>query len=143
MKLGEKLKQTITELEQAKIAGLNAQAAADMEKVRRERADTKDWLENMKEKIVSQIEAGKVPLVKVENFDRKKWVRKAVKGKAANQDLWNDFNQYFKSEGLSITYSEGHCGMGMKDWINMTATVLPERPRLGGFTDKDRFGTRK
>lgn len=132
MKLGEKLKQTIIELEQAKIAGLEAQAAADMEKIRRERADTKDWLEHTKQKIVSQIESGKVPLVKVEDYDRKQWIHDAVIGKAANQDLWNNFSQYFKSEGLSINCKDGHDGMGMKDWINITVKVLPERPR--GFT---------
>lgn len=139
MKLGEKLKQTITELEQAKIAGLEEQAAADMEKIRRERADTKNWLEETKEKIVSQIESGKVPLVKVENYDRKQWFRDAMNGKAANQDLWNDFIQYFKSEGLSIDCKEDHDGAGMKGWINITATVLPERPRLGGFTKETGF----
>ena len=129
MKLGEKLKKTITELEQAKIVGLDAQAAADMEKIRRERADTKDWLEHTKQKIVLQIESGNVPIVKVDDYDRKKWIHDVMNGKAANQDLWNNFRQYFKSEGLSIICKDGHDGTGMKEWINITATVLPPRPR--------------
>ena len=63
MKLGDKLKQTLDELERAKINELDSQHRADMEKIRKARADTKDWLDNVKENFIIKIEAGKVPLV--------------------------------------------------------------------------------
>jgi len=129
MKLGDKLKQTLVELEQAKINELNAQHQADMEKIRKARADTKDWLDNVKENFIIDIEAGKVPLKKVENYDRKEWLKRARQGQAENQDLWNDFRQYWRSEGLEPEVTEAHDGAGIKDWINLTVKVLPDRVR--------------
>lgn len=134
MKLGEKLKQTLDELERAKINGIEAQHRADMEEIRKARADTKDWLDSIRETFVNQIEAGKVPLKKIENFDRQSWINKAVQGKAENQDLWNDFQQYWRSEGLDPEIKEAHDGMGTKSWINFTVKVLPKRPRSVSHT---------
>ena len=141
MKLGEKLKQTLDELERAKINGIEAQHRADMEKIRKARADTKDWLDFIRETFVNQIEAGKVPLKKIENFDRESWLKKAVQGKAENQDLWNDFRQYWRSEGLEPEINEAHDGMGMKSWINFTVKVLPERPRSVSTTGASGYRT--
>lgn len=140
MKLGEKLKQTVEELEAARVEGLQAQHNADLERIRRERQELQQWLNGTKDSIVGQINDGKVPLVKVKNYTRQEWVRNAVKtGKAEHQDLWNDFRQYFRSEGLEPDFTEGHDGMGMESWINITVKVLPPRPRLPGVTNKDRI----
>lgn len=65
VKLGDKLKKTLEELEQARIKGIEAQAAADMEAIRRARADLEDWLEHVRVDLVAQIERGKVPLKKL------------------------------------------------------------------------------
>jgi cell fate (sporulation/competence/biofilm development) regulator YlbF (YheA/YmcA/DUF963 family) len=134
MKLGEKLKKTLDELEQAKIQGIEAQNRADMIKIRRERQELENFLNDIRETFVYQINEGRVPLEKIENFDRESWLKKAVKGDAEHQDLWNDFRQYWRSEGLEPKVSEAHDGMGMKSWTNLTVEVLPERPRLPGVT---------
>ena len=69
MTLGEKLKATFEELEQARIEGAEAQHNADLDKVRRERAAIKDKLDKIKDLFVTQIDAGKVPFKKIENYD--------------------------------------------------------------------------
>lgn len=129
MTLGEKLKQTLEELERARIEGLEKQAKADIEKIRREREDISDWLDHKSSQIVSQIEDSRVPLVKVKNYERQEWLRKAIKGSAEHQDLWNEFIRYWKAEGLAPKLEEAHDGMGMESWINLTVTVLPPRVR--------------
>lgn len=129
MKLGEKLKQTLDELERAKIEGLEKQHQADMEKIRRERADTADWINSLKDLLISQIESGKVPLKKVKNYERKKWVKDAVRGFAANSDLWDELARFWKSEGLEIVVSDAHDG-AEESWINITLSVLPPRTRV-------------
>jgi hypothetical protein len=129
MKLGDKLKKTLEELEQARIKGLEAQAAADMEAIRRVRADLEDWLDHTRTHLVSQIEAGKVPLKKVTDYTRQQWLRDANKGVASNHDLWSKFRQFWISEGLEPVLEEAHDGMGRESWINLTVKVLPARPR--------------
>lgn len=129
MKLGEKLKQTLDELEQARIKGLEAQAAADMEAIRRTRAELEDWIEHTRVELVAQIERGKVPLKKVTDYSRKEWLRSASKGHASNHDLWSKFRNFWIKEGLEPVLEEAHDGMGMESWINLTVKVLPSRPR--------------
>jgi hypothetical protein len=129
MKLGEKLKLILDEMNRAKVEGLLAQHNADMEKIRKERTDIEDWIKHVTEKMVSQINAGKVPLVVLKNYDRQQWVRKAKLSNAEHQDIWNDFRQFWHSEGLDPIISEDHDGMGMESWINITVKVLPNKPR--------------
>lgn len=129
MKLSEKLKKTLDELEQARINGLEAQAAADMEAIRRIRTDLEDWLEHTRVELVAQIERGRVPLKKVKDYGRQDWLRAANKGHASNHDLWSKFRQFWASEGLEPSLEEGHDGGGMESWINLTVKVLPARPR--------------
>lgn len=133
MKLGEKLKQTLDELEQANIKGLEAQASADMEAVRRDRVDVEDWLNSIRFELVDQIEHGRVPLKKVKAYTRRIWLQAAKAGHAANQDLWNEFKQFWVREGLEIVLQEAHDGMGMESWINLTVKVL--RPRSADNVD--------
>jgi len=129
MKLGEKLKKTLDELEQARIKGIEAQAAADMEAVRRARSDVEDWLEHTKVELVTQIEKGRVPLIKVTDYSRQNWLRDAKKGHASNYDLWTKFRNFWVKEGLEPSIEEAHDGMGIESWINLTVRVLPARPR--------------
>lgn len=128
-KLGDKLKKTLNELEQAKIKGIEAQAEADMEAVRRTRADVEDWLEHVKNELVAQINLGRVPLKKVKDYNRRVWLQEAKKGHAANFDLWSKFRQFWVSEGLEPVIHEAHDGMGIESWINLTVEILPPRAR--------------
>lgn len=129
MKLGDKLKKTVEELERARITGIEAQATADMEAVRRARADVEDWLEHVKNDLVSQINRGRVPLKKVTDYNRQIWLREAHKGHASNLDVWSKFRQFWITEGLEPVLEEAHDGVGVDAWINLTVKVLPPRPR--------------
>lgn len=129
MKLGEKLKQTLTEIERARIEGIEAQHNADMTKIRREREEIQSYLNGTRDSIVGQINSEKVPLVKVKDYNRQNWLRKAIQGNSEHQDLWNEFRQFWRGEGLEPKLVEAHDGMGMESWINITVEVLPERYR--------------
>lgn len=129
MKLAEKLKQTIDELEAARIKGLEAQHNANLEKIRAERLDIQDWLKHITEKMTAQILAGKVPLHKVSDYSRQEWIRNAMMAKAKHQDLWQDYMRDWAKEGLSPVIHECHDGMGMESWINMSVKILPKNPR--------------
>lgn len=130
MTLGEKLKATFEELEQARIEGAEAQHNADMEKVRRERADIKDKLDKIKDLFVTQIDAGKVPFKKIENYDWEKWIKDAANtSRASHQDLWTEFKNFWAKEGLAIRINDAHDGGGLKSWINVTLVLLPARTR--------------
>ena len=138
MNLGEKLKQTLLELEQAKIKGIEAQAAVDMEAVRRARADIEHWLEHIKSDLVTQINLGRVPLKKVKDYNRRTWLQEASKGHSSNHDLWDKFTQFWISEGLEPVLQDAHDGMGIESWINLTVKVtttltpasIPKQPPL-------------
>jgi hypothetical protein len=129
MKLSEKLKNTLDDLEKAGIKNLQAQAAADMKKIRKEREEDQKYLDFKKASIVTAIDEGKVPLLKVKDYSRQDWLRSLDKGKGRNQDLWTDFRQYFRSEGIEVVLTEDHDGVGMESWINMSVKVLPPRVR--------------
>lgn len=129
MKLGDKLKQTLDELDRARIQGLEAQAAADMEKIRRERELLAEWLENIRLDFVDAINAGKVPLKKIKAYDRQAWLKKAISGKAEHQDIWTLFTKFWAGEGLDVAVLEGHDGVGQESWINLTLKIMPTRPR--------------
>lgn len=133
MTLGEKLAKTLERLEQAKIKGLEAQAAANMEAVLRARQETEEWLEGIRTNFVAQIEKNRVPLKKVTNYNKQAWLRDAQKGTCPNYDLWSNFKLFWAKEGLEPVIEEGHDGMGMESWINLSLKVLPERPRIDPF----------
>ncbi len=135
MKLGDKLKQTLEELERAKISSLEAQAAAELEKVRRERAALAEWLENIRLDFIDQINASKVPLKKVKNYERETWLKKAISHKAEHQDLWKTFTNFWALEGLDVAVLDGHDGMGTDSWVNLTLKVMPPRPRSAAVND--------
>ncbi len=140
MKLGDKLKNTLDELERAKIEGIEAQHNADMAKIRREREEIQKFLNGTRDSIVDQINSEKVPLVKVKNYGRQDWLRKATQGKAEHQDMWKDFRQFWANEGLEPVITEAHDGMGMESWVNLTVKVLPPRPRNLSLKEQEGLG---
>ena len=136
-KLGDKLKKTLAEMESARIEGLEKQNTTDLNAVRQEREAFDLWLDEVTLNIVTDIEEERVPLYKVEDFERMEWVKAAhTTGKARHQDIWTEFKQYFVKEGLEIRVVEANDG-STKSWLNITVLPLPPRPRLGGVTRKD------
>lgn len=128
--LGEKLKATFDELEKAQIVGAEKQHHADMEKVRKERADIKNKLDKMRDLFVVQIEAGKVPLKKIENYDWMKWIKNAANtSRVPHEDLWHEFKNFWVKEGLAIKINDAHDGGGIKGWINVTLVIATPTPR--------------
>jgi len=135
MKLGDKLKATLAELEQANIRRLEEQARADMEKIRKEREQDDRFVKEVFDHIVDRINAGRVPLYRVMDYNRQKWVREVKKGSGRNYDLWKNMVEYLRKERLGIVTAEGHDGMGMESWIEISVEVLPDRPRAVSFND--------
>ena len=125
--LGDKLKKTLDEIEEARIKGLSAKHAADLEKIRKDKAKREKFVTSIYDTMVKQIEAGKVPLVKVTSYDHQDWVHKAEKGKAEFQDLWSDLIQRLGQEKLRLVVQDDHDGVGIKSWINITVEPTKEK----------------
>jgi hypothetical protein len=123
MTLGKQLQATITELEQSKINTLAAQATADLLLVRKTRDADHQWLIDKRDTIVQLITAEKVPVVRVSDYAREVWLATALKNNARNQDLWDEFVQYFCAEELTVLVHCQHDGGGMESW--KTITVVP------------------
>lgn len=127
MSLGDKLKKTLDELEEAKIKGLEAQANADLAKLRKDRADKETLVKRIKNQMVEQIEAGNIPLVKITSYEQQAWIHKAEKGKAEFQVLWSDLIQELGQEKLRLVVSDDHDGVGIKSWINISVIPSPQK----------------
>lgn len=131
MKLGEKLAKTVDELEAAKIKKLEEQAAADLAKVRKERQELHNFVEDFRQYLIDTITADKVPAQKVKNYERQQWIRDAVKGTAKHQDIWNGLRNWAREQALTVIAREEHDGMGMESWITLTADAV--RPGTRGL----------
>lgn len=131
MKLGEKLAKTVDELEAAKIKKLEEQAAADLAKVRKERQELHNFVEDFRQYLIDTITADRVPAQKVKNYERQQWIRDAVKGTAKHQDIWNGLRNWAREQALTIIAREDHDGMGMESWITLTADAV--RPGTRGL----------
>jgi hypothetical protein len=125
MNLGEKLKKTLEELERAQIKTATAQHNADLEKIRKERQTTMNWLYGIRDDFVDKIDDGKVPAEKINVDSRHRWLELAKKGNAANQDIWEDFIQFWKDEGLEVMVQDRHDGGGTYSWKVITLNPLP------------------
>lgn len=130
MKLGEKLAKTVDELEAAKIKALEEKAAADLAKIRKERQELFNFVDDFRQYLIDTITAEKVPAKKVTNYDCQRWIREAVKGTAAHQDIWNGLRAWAREQALVIIAREDHDGMGMDSWITLTADAV--RPGTRG-----------
>lgn len=128
--LGEKLAKTIDELEAAKIKALEEKAAADLAKVRKERQELFNFVDDFRQYLIDTIVAEKVPAKKVTGYDRQKWIREAVKGDAKHQDIWNGLRDWAREQRMVVIAREDHDGMGIDSWI--TLTVEPVRPGTRG-----------
>lgn len=95
----------------------------------KERKYDVEWLEDIRLEFIDQINASKVPLKRIKNFERETWLKKAISGKAEHQDIWALFTKFWASEGLDVAVLDGHDGMGQESWLNITLKVIPARPR--------------
>jgi len=128
MNLVDKLKATLTELDQAKVKGLEAQHLADMAKIRKERKKIQDTLNKWQTNIVTDIESGKIPYIKISDYNLKSWIHAAIKGNAKHQELWQEFVSFWDNEQLTVSTTHQHDGVGIKDWIELTV-----KPYGSGF----------
>lgn len=127
MALGDLLKQTINELERARIDTLKDQAVVRLEKTRKQRAQREKLIEGIKTKITSTIVNGKVPLVKISVSSQTEWINQARQGKADNQDLWRKFISEMGQEKLYIEVNECRSKCGGKSWLEITAKPSNEK----------------
>jgi hypothetical protein len=125
--LGDKLQATVKALEDARIKGLDEQSRADVARVKRERARREKFVDKIRKTVIAQIEAGRVPAVKVTVHADCEWIRDAEKGKAPYQDFWSTLIQDFGQEKLRLHVVEGHDGMGMESWVTVTAQPSPSK----------------
>lgn len=123
--LGEKLAKTLDELDAANVKALEAKAAADLAKIRRERQELNNFVDDFRQYLIDTIVAERVPAQKVKNYDRQQWIRDAVKGSAKHQDIWNGLRDWARDQRVVIVAREDHDGVGIESWI--TLTVEPVR----------------
>jgi hypothetical protein len=124
MTLGKQLQATIAALEQAKINKVAAQARADLAKVRFDRDADFRWLADTRDMIERWITENRVPEILVEEYDRRQWLETAQKGTARNQDLWDNFVQFFRAEELTVMVNDKHDGQGIADWKTITVALI-------------------
>lgn len=118
--LSVKLADTLRLMEEARINGIAAQAAAERAKIEEERRELTSRLETIRAKIVSDIEIGKVPLYHINNYHEQTAWREAQAQKAKHQVIWNRFFSFFETQDLAVKLIDEHDGMGMESWINIT-----------------------
>ena len=128
--LGSKLANTIKELEAAKIKSLEEKAAADLAKIRKERQELFNFVDEFRQHLIDTITAGKVPVKKIRDYERQRWIRDAMKGNATHQDIWNELRDWARKQALIIVAREEHDGIGMSNWIVLTADAV--RPGTRG-----------
>jgi frataxin-like iron-binding protein CyaY len=122
--LSEKLRTTIKVMEEAKIKGVLAQAAADRAKLEAQRNELELYLEIIKKNLVLQIEAGQVPKYIVNDYGRQREWKSAKEGTAKFYSVWTDFFGWFENEGLELTISYDHDGVGIDSWLVISAKPL-------------------
>lgn len=118
--LSNKLTETIKLMEDAHISSIAAKAAADRAKIEAERDALQSHLNNTRDDLIRQIEAGKVPLVVIKDYNKQREWNDAKAQKAKHQVLWNSFFGYFETEDLVITITPDHDGSGMESWLNIS-----------------------
>ncbi len=120
MSLGDKLKKIKTELEEARIKKINAQHEADLNKIRRRKAQRENLVTRIMERIKEQIDSEKVPRIRIDSFEEKQWIEAAEEGEAEFQELWSQLIRDLGQEKLLLEVLHEHDGIGMKSWIIIT-----------------------
>lgn len=124
--LGKILSETI-ERQERDAAEAERRRIADEERKRLEaRNDIEGFIKKLTDHLTQGILNGSVPSRKVESWDRQKWLDKARKGEASNQDIWDNFVETFRSNGIAIGIVNEHDGMGVKSWYRITVQPIQE-----------------
>jgi hypothetical protein len=117
MSLGDKLKVTIDELDNAKVS----QHGSDLTEIRRRKKSRQEWVTATYDNIVQDIEGNKVPKIRVTIDEDQAWIKKATQGKAPFQDVWNEFQATLGKEKLAVVVT-----VSMKNGEPLTEiTVTP------------------
>lgn len=127
MKLGERLKEILETEEELRAAQEAAKQRAIEEKEKKEREWMDKILNDIYASIALQILEGKNPLVKIKDYEKRKWIESANAALnnimsyryGKNHDLWESLINKLKDEELELCVSEGHDGMGIKSWIEI------------------------
>lgn len=128
MTLGEKLKNIVAEEEARKREAIRKEEERRANLRSRERSERMLCVQNIRNHITTQLNAGNIPLHKIHGTERKAWVNRAnghSGDKVADQDVWDSLVAWLKGEGLLINVGYGHDGMGMDDWLEITVKLIP------------------
>jgi hypothetical protein len=122
--LFEKLQKTEKLLTEAKITTMAEKEKADLEKIKKEKEEYQSFVNSIKDQIIENIENEKVPVIKIKDYNKRKWINEAKEGKAKYNSLWSEMVRYFKDERLSIIVNDAHDGMGMEEWTTITVELI-------------------
>jgi hypothetical protein len=117
MRLGDKLKNTISAREEAARLAEEEKRRREDEKNRRERAKIVEWLRDWKSDTISAIEKGHEPL----SVPLPRYVNDYSTGsiglpKHPHHDLILPFMDWALAEGLELCVVSNHDGGGMESW---------------------------
>lgn len=113
---GEKLQQIYM---LAKEAGIKPHGGLTLQELQDKKQNVVARLERLKPAIYDDLNADKIPSIKIEDFDDATWFRQAQEGKASFQSLFEAFRDELATDGLAISFGEAHDGGGMKSWLQV------------------------
>jgi hypothetical protein len=122
MSLGDKLKTTMDALNEARVAHDAAIEQAALAKLEADKKKRQKFVDLLTHDITSDIEDGRVPRCKINNYDDQAWIRRAQRGNAPFQKIWSDFIKALGHEKLSVNVIEAHDGVGVNSWLVISVT---------------------
>lgn len=128
MTLGEKLKNVMAAEEERKREAIRKEEERKARLRAEARYERMRTVHAIKNHIINQLDAGKVPLYKIRGTELKAWVNRVYERLAdciQDQDLWDELVAWLKQEGLLIKLDYGHDGMGTDDWLVVTVILIP------------------
>lgn len=126
MTLGNILKNTIDQKLRTEEKKKLEKQLREETKEKQERDELQRYLQHIKDQMIASIKDGKIPSYSVNAYHKQSWVISAVTPNttAKNQDLWDEFHQFWKSEDLDVIVKNDHDGIGMKSWITISLNPL-------------------
>lgn len=117
--LSEKLKTIIKTIDQHKSNEIHIKELAKNIKAANIRRNRKYMLSNIFNKIVDDIMLGKIPNIKIENYDDKIWIKQVstTSINVIDYDLWLHFINKLYNEYLEIKIENDNDDVGQKNWL--------------------------
>lgn len=130
MTLGEKLKATLKAEEDAKREALRKEEEAAALRAACRTMERQSVINYIKDEIITKIEAGQKPAYKVHGpTDVRSWINawwlRSDGRPMEDRDVWMGLQDWLKAEGLRLKITEGHDGMGTRDWLVIGVEPLP------------------